>query len=249
VVVFWVLIASLSVATGSHAETDFCSQYLQQQKYDDAIIECSRQVSGVVKTLNISDSYLYRGLAYEAKEQFDKAIADFSKAIEINPNSEKAYDSRGNMYLLKGQADQAIADYSKVIALNPKNSEAYINRARGFQSERQFDQAIADYSKIVELNPKNSKAFFYRGLAYASQAKLDLAIVDFKMTVELNPKESSAYYNLACIYSVQNNITESCAWLDRALANGYDKWEHVKNDPDLFNVRDSVCYFIIMKDK
>src|SRR5208283_1984353 len=163
-VVFWVLIASLSVATGSHAETDFCSQYLQQQKYDDAIIECTRQVSGVVKTLSIADSYLNRGLAYEAKEQFDQAIADFSKAIEVNPNSEKAYDSRGNIYLLKGQADQAIADYSKVIALNPKNLKAYNNRAIAFQSKRQFDQAIADYSKIIELNPKIAQAYFYRGL-------------------------------------------------------------------------------------
>jgi len=57
-VVFGVLIVSLLVAMGSHAETDLCSQYLQQQKYDDAIIECTRQISGVVKTLSVADSYL-----------------------------------------------------------------------------------------------------------------------------------------------------------------------------------------------
>ena len=118
-----------------------------------------------------------------------------------------------------------------------------------FQSKRQFDQAIADYSKIIELNPKIAQAYFYRGIVYALQAKQDQAIADFKKTIELNPKESSVYYNLACIYSVKKNVKDSCAWLERAVANGYDKWDNMKKDPDLVNIRDSACYQKIMKDK
>ena len=54
------------------------------------------------------------------KGELDKAIADFSKAIEIDPKSAIAYNNRGWAYEGKKDYDRAIADYSKAIEIDPK---------------------------------------------------------------------------------------------------------------------------------
>ena len=51
----------------------------------------------------------------------DLAIADYTKAIELNPKDQQAYWRRGLSYGHKGQCGPAIADYSKAIELNPKD--------------------------------------------------------------------------------------------------------------------------------
>jgi Flp pilus assembly protein TadD len=73
--------------------------------------------------------YNDRGIAYGEKGQYDRAISDFNKAIEINPRYSKAYNNRGIVYRLKGQYDQAISDFNKAMEINPMDGQAYNNLA------------------------------------------------------------------------------------------------------------------------
>ena len=54
--------------------------------------------------------YTIRGSAYANKGKSDRAIADYTKAIQINPQYANAYNNRGNVYREKGQHARAIAD-------------------------------------------------------------------------------------------------------------------------------------------
>jgi tetratricopeptide (TPR) repeat protein len=60
--------------------------------------------------------------------RFDKAIADYDKAISLNPRDSQAYNNRGRIFEKMGELDKAIADFDKAVALNPSNAEAYNNR-------------------------------------------------------------------------------------------------------------------------
>lgn len=140
-------------------------------------------------------------------------------------------------------------DFSKAIELKPGYDEAYSNRGAAYLSKGKIDQAIADFSKAVELNPNYDEAYSNRGAAYMAKGQLDRAVDDYSKAIELNPKDTSAYYNMACLQSVRKNVQESCAWLQKAVDKGYDKWEHMKNDPDLKNVREAACYKKIMEGK
>lgn len=73
-------------------------------------------------------SYLNRGVAYGKKGQYDQAIVDFNKAIELNPRDAAAYYNRGISYEKRGQHDRAILDFTKAIEINPRYAKAYINR-------------------------------------------------------------------------------------------------------------------------
>ena len=67
---------------------------------------------------------------------YDLAIADCSKAIEIDPHYISAYNTRGVVYIQKGKYDLAISDFDKCISLNPSNMIAQENRKVAYTIER-----------------------------------------------------------------------------------------------------------------
>jgi tetratricopeptide (TPR) repeat protein len=79
------------------------------------------------------------------------AIANYSKAIEINPRFAEAYNNRGLAYAYKGQYGQAISDYNKAIETNPKLAEAYYNRGAAYYLNGEHDKACKDVRKAQSL--------------------------------------------------------------------------------------------------
>ena len=75
--------------------------------------------SGNETTANLAVDYFNRGVTYGRKGLHQEAIADYTKAIALNPDFAIAYDNRAFHYDSKGHYDEAIADYTKAIALKP----------------------------------------------------------------------------------------------------------------------------------
>jgi tetratricopeptide (TPR) repeat protein len=141
------------------------------------------------------DELLNQGITFANEGQYDKAIAYFDKAIEINPRFAKAYYIRGRAYYYKGWYDKAIADFTKAIEINPYYTEAY--NSRGHIKRRKynnFDGAIADYTMVLELNPRFAWAYHNRANAYYHNGQYDKACSDWRQACELG---SCVQYELA----------------------------------------------------
>jgi tetratricopeptide (TPR) repeat protein len=115
-------------ATGAWA--DRYSDCDQTKDLDRSIRGCTQVIErGEQESRkNRAVAYNNRGLAYYKKGEHDRAIADFTESIALDPNDAEAYYNRGVVYGAKGEFDRAIADYDEVIALNPKNASAYSPR-------------------------------------------------------------------------------------------------------------------------
>ena len=96
------------------------------------------------------------GSGYFKKGQWDKAIAEYNEAIELDPKYADAYFNRGNAYYNKGQYDQAIADYNKALEINLKYALAYNNRGIVYYSKGDDDRACSDFQKACELGNCNA---------------------------------------------------------------------------------------------
>ena len=95
---------------------------------------------------------LDRGDDYFDSEQWDKAIGEYSQAIELDPNFAIAYKKRGVTYGLRGQYNLAIADFSKTIELDAGDAKAYYGRAWAYTQKGQRNLASADLNKVIELS-------------------------------------------------------------------------------------------------
>jgi tetratricopeptide (TPR) repeat protein len=152
------------------------------------VAECSRAIDSHQYTgRTLARLHVGRGMAWAAKRELDRAIADFEQAIRINPKDAEAYYSRGLARKLKGDLEAAIADYDQAIQLDAKYANAYVNRGAAWGEKGDLDRAIADFDEAIRLNPKEPQAYYNRGMAREMKRSLREALADFKMHSQLAP--------------------------------------------------------------
>ena len=125
----------------------------------------------------------------------DEAIADISKAIELDPNNFEYYYSRASIYneftnssrtakLIRyaNAFDMAIADYAKAIELAPESVRAYSGRRMTyFLDNYDYIKAIAEYTKTIEFGEGDvAYHYFRRGNAYKNLGAKNLALADYR---------------------------------------------------------------------
>jgi len=156
-----------------------------------------RKASGKQEQIESKDAQFYnnRGAIYVAKGQYDQAISDFNKALEIDPNYLFAYNNRGTAYMNKDQYDQAISDFNKVLEIEPRyaGGAAYYGRAMVYEKKDQYDQAISDFNKAIEIDPKNASAYYRRGRCYYFKKEYNKSWEDVKKAQSLGYKISPEF--------------------------------------------------------
>ena len=107
-----------------------------------------------------------RGRTFLAKQDWDRAIAQFNEAISLDPEFALALKNRGAAYLGMQDYNRAIADFSKAIDLEPKYGEHFYNRGHAYLGTQDYNRAIADFSKAIDLKFYNkADALYWRGVA------------------------------------------------------------------------------------
>jgi tetratricopeptide (TPR) repeat protein len=83
-------------------------------------------------------------LAYYKKGDYESAIEDCNRAIELDPNHPNAYNVRGVVYYKRGDYKSAIEDYTKAIDLNPDYAETCYNRGEARLHLEEWEEARID---------------------------------------------------------------------------------------------------------
>jgi tetratricopeptide (TPR) repeat protein len=113
-----------------------------------AIFICGCATSEVEKN---SGTYYRQGVDWEGKGDHERAIANYSRAIELDPKFAEAYFGRGADYVNKGLYDNAISDCTRALELNPKLAEAYYGRGSAYYFKGEYDKAWEDVHKSQSL--------------------------------------------------------------------------------------------------
>ena len=124
---------------------------------DTAIEACGRMISsGQPKGFDLASAYAWRGSAYRIKGDYDRAIADTTDAIQLDPKLVHAYVNRGFAYNRKGYYDRAIAAYTEAIRLDPKDADPLFGRGRAHELNGNFANALADFQSALTLEPNDT---------------------------------------------------------------------------------------------
>ena len=141
-----------------------------------------------------------RGITYADLGEHQKAISEFTKAMEIDPKYAHVHYNRGKVYHESKEYQKAISDYTKAIELDPEYVEAYYNRGNTYTYLSEYKKAIYDYTRAIEIDPKDAVAYSSRGITYADLGEYQKAISDYTKAIELNPEYAGAYSNRGFAY-------------------------------------------------
>jgi tetratricopeptide (TPR) repeat protein len=123
--------------------------------------------------------YVARGGEYWKTGDYDRAIADYGRALELDPDYAGAFVGRGLSYYGKGDIDRAIADVDRAIRLKPEYAEALAARGVMYSFKGDSDRAIADFDRAIRLKPGNANYYFNRGAAYMDSGHIGRALLDW----------------------------------------------------------------------
>jgi tetratricopeptide (TPR) repeat protein len=163
-----------------------------------------------------------KGLDFSERGLLDESIREFSKVIQINPNSIEAYYNRALAYEKKEKFNQAITDYSRVIESYPEYAQAYVGRGVNYAQKGEEGKALDDFNRAIQLDPKHFFAYYNRGLAYVNGGEYDQAIADFTKAIEINPNDSQVYNDRAVSYFFAKDYEKSWQDVHKAKELGKD---------------------------
>jgi tetratricopeptide (TPR) repeat protein len=135
---------------------------------------------------SLPEIYLQRGNVYYRIPDFERAIADYDKAIQLNPADANAFNNRGVVYAARGDYSSAVADLTQAIQLEPDNPVAYYSRGNVYVLSGGYDEAIADLDKVLQLRPDSPETYFSRGRIYTLKGDLRRAKTDLEAALRLS---------------------------------------------------------------
>ena len=213
--------AAMAASQGDH---DACAK----SSGDETISACTRVIEDRGEDAGRrAAAYYNRGSAH-LKGDADRAIADFSEAIRLDPKRADAYLNRALAYRIKNDVDRAMPDYNDTIRLDPKHPTAYIARGTAHNMKGDYDRAIADYNQAMQLGNKYTPVISaVRGDAYFAKKDFDRAIADYDAALKDNPKNAWTLFargvakkktgnpggdaDIAAAKTIQADIAESAA--------------------------------------
>ena len=144
-----------------------------------------------------AQTYTARGQALVRSGKIEEALADFDKAIDINPHQAEALYNRGLLYQRQRQHQLAIDDFTSANGLTPQRAEPLLGRAISYLAVDKIKEAIADLDEGVEADPQNAQIWTTRGLAYERLGDKTKAAASYGRAINIRPKDEAALSGLA----------------------------------------------------
>ncbi len=206
------------VAGMTSATQDQC--YDRQTRYspEEEIAACNRLIAEQDDdTNNFADVIAARGYAYHRLGDYEHALADYSKAIQLDHDDSYSLYNRALIYQDRGDSQHAVADYTRSLQLRPDNAAAYFNRGDIFLNDGKFDDAIADLTKAHALDPENIDTLAERGLAYAWKGDAQRAEKDFAIVRSADPSNWAVLHGEALLSMNAGKFDKAVAQLSVLL--------------------------------
>ena len=167
----------------------------EQEQQDTAILEYKKATELNPQSAKayalLAHAHFTNGILYSVSGAYQLAIANYNRAIELNPIKAAYYYGRGWAYSELCEHDLAIADYTESIKLDPVFAPAYNKRGDCYAKKGDHGKAIADHSRAIELDPESDQYYYNRGFSYAALVMNDEALSDFRKFLTLSDDEES----------------------------------------------------------
>ncbi len=141
------------------------------------------------------EEYNQRAINHVYAKEYEQAIVNFTKVIELNPNDSLAYFDRGMAKEYNNDLKGAIEDYTLQLKIDPNMVDCYFLRGIDERRLNETKKAEADFLKTIELEEDNADAHYFLGQIYFAKKKFKKALRHLNDAIIFNP-EIGDYYHL-----------------------------------------------------
>ena len=180
-----------------------------------SIDSCTRLIELGVENEQGRAIILYnRGVAWHWKGDDDKAIADLSETLRINPWFADAWRWRGQAWFGKDEHERAIADYDAMVALDPSNPQPHYLRGILLTWMKRYGQAITSFGEAIRLDARFAKAWYERARAHEALGEEERGQVDREAGRRIDPN----HWARACLDTMRDRrMVQALEMCDEAL--------------------------------
>ncbi len=190
----------------------------------------------IAQTLVVGCTPVYDADHFFENGEFEKAIQEYDRAIEENPEYDLAYNNRGVSYASLGQPRRAIEDFNQAIRVEPLESLYYFNRGLAYADLGDTRSALEDLDRTIEMSPNGFHSPIHgrnaphvtRGMVHETMGDDEQALRDYDRAIELDQDDPYAYFLRGTVRL--GDYIEAVSDLDRSIAMN-------PTDPETFAAR------------
>jgi tetratricopeptide (TPR) repeat protein len=172
------------------------------------------------KALPTSFAYYGRGVRKLRVNEYEWAILDFNKAIELEPSSGETYFQRAEARRNLDEFIEAAADYAKAIQYEYKLALSYCKMGEVYFKAGNYSEAIKNYTLAIKEDPNMAEAYAGRGRVKQQQKKFKEALSDMDIAVKIQPTSAEILMIRAWARREAGEKKDSCSDWKAALALG-----------------------------
>jgi len=202
-------IATLQITGGQSINFAIPSERISQLQ-SGALLSLSDLVAATGRNKRAKAVQSFRdGLSFLSKDDCEKALPYFEKAVESDNNYAEAWAQSGFCKEKLGRHSEAIEASKRAVVLRP-SAESYFNIGLASYYLKQYREAVENYRQAIRLDPYNAAdAYYALGLVYRDWGRADDEIQAYKQAIRLRPDYTSAYERLGSRYLKSRRFPEA----------------------------------------
>lgn len=175
-----------------------------------------------------SSTHMERGWSAIAAGEYDKAVQELTRALELTPDDPRALGLLGWAQMLKEEYDEALFSFQRVLTREPDDALARVNVGYICLKKQIFGEAIEHLSRAIRLDNDRKAtlyAHFYLGLVYLEREMYADARGFFARALEMGPNLIEAYWELGrALYLEGDHAGAVDAWRKGWKTNRFNLW-------------------------
>ena len=195
-------------------------QALEVGKVRDAILYFNE-----VLNYDVNNDYAYFGLgmAYEYAKNKTKAIENYEKAIEIDPNNKEyrtAYEKITGQQptVQKVVKSQPTVQTQKQTTTAQPTKESLIKEGDALYKSQKYTEAINKYTQALKLDSNDYVTYLKLGNMYKAQKNATKSSEAYQNAIKINPKYTDAWFNLGLVYAETSNYSDCQKCFQKVIA-------------------------------
>lgn len=152
---------------------------------DKRIPACTELIERTTDNQTLVDLYNNRGTAFADKGDRERALADYTRAIDLDGGSSAPYVNWGDLFYRKGEFDRAIEDFGVAIRLQPSFERAYMDRTLALLKKDDAQGALNSVDDMISHEPTSVVAVETRAYILKAIGRCDEAMAEYRKALQM----------------------------------------------------------------